>query len=989
MTLKRTTNYAFIIFALTCYSLFSQTAVEKHGRLQVNGNKIVDKTNTPVSLAGNSLFWSNAGDTSDFYNTKTINYLADNWNSSIIRAAMGVNETWDAGRGYINSPEAQKIKIQKVIDAAIANGIYVIVDWHTHEAEKYEEEAITFFQEIAELYGNHDNIIYEIYNEPIRQSWQEVKSYATQVIAAIRAKDPDNLIVVGSPTWSQDVDVASQNPISDVNTAYTLHFYSGTHTQFLRDKAQTALNNGIALFVTEWGAVNADGNGNAAVSETEAWMEFLSTNAISHVNWAVSDKPEGASIVNDGKGVNGLENDDLTETGRFIKTIIENWSDGVVIDNGADEQPHGIINCNTADCILNAMKFALPGDEIIVAPGTYIALEKDNTDGRASRFFSAADGTAAQPITIRAENPSNPPVLKAPEGSYDGYVMRILGDYWRVKDIIMEDGSKGLVFDNANHGIIENITVRDIGEEGIHLRDGSSNNVVRGCNVSHTGVKKPGFGEGLYVGSDRSQHDSTYNPDCNDNILENCIVGPYVAAESVDVKEGTLNTIIRGCTFSAKGITGENSADAFIDLKGAYTFVYNNTFNLDGSTVINSAIDFQDRKTDYNTGFRNAIFNNVFNLGSGGADIPSMRAKGGSPSEIHFWNNTRVPNTPDPTSDFSLKAMVLSCPSWNILPCEDNQNNNAPSVAITSPANGTQYSDSQAITITANATDSDGAIAKVEFYSNAVKLGETTSLPYQYTIASLALGNYTITVRATDNEGATAEDSSTITISNSSTQCTYSTPSNTALPTFDDVAFTNAHVTGGGGLDLSNLRRFRIDWNASSNTLRRFAINTSDGVPSYYVDLKAKMVYSFNTANPELTITNSGISGLDGAYWVTEDNGNFVMVSKQNTHSIYFNNADTAPNCSGKSEATKAKYNATTEVLMYPNPVSNGMLTITNIPERTKAIHVLDLQGKIIIKKAMQHTSTTTLNVSQLKTGLYVVALMDGAVQKSILLSKK
>ncbi len=329
------------------------------------------------------------------------------------------------------------------------------------------------------------------------------------------------------------------------------------------------------------------------------------------------------------------------------------------------------IECNTVACILEAMRTAQPGDEIVIAPGTYIPIEKDNTDGRASRFFSAADGDAENRITIRAKTPSNPPILKAPEGSYDGYVMRILGDYWHLKDLILEDGSKGLVFDTANHGIIENITVRDIGEEGIHLRDGSSDNLITNCNISHTGIKKPGFGEGLYVGSDKSQHHTTYNPDCNNNTIENCIVGPHVTAEGVDVKEGALNTIIRNCTFSAEGITGENSADAFIDLKGAYTYVYNNTFNLDGSTVINAVIDFQDRKTNYNTGYRNAVFSNTFHLGLRANAIPSMRAKGGKPSEIHFWDNTRTPNGNDPISDFSLRAMVLSCPDWNIMPCED------------------------------------------------------------------------------------------------------------------------------------------------------------------------------------------------------------------------------------------------------------------------------------------------------------------------------
>lgn len=158
------------MFAFSMQEILAQSPVGKHGRLRTQGNQIVDKNNTAVSLAGNSLFWSNAGDTSDFYNAQTVKHLANNWNSSIIRVAMGVKENWDGGTGYIDSPNFQKNKIRKVIDAAIDEGIYVIIDWHTHEAEQYTSEAADFFKEMASIYGNRPNIIYEIYNEPINQS---------------------------------------------------------------------------------------------------------------------------------------------------------------------------------------------------------------------------------------------------------------------------------------------------------------------------------------------------------------------------------------------------------------------------------------------------------------------------------------------------------------------------------------------------------------------------------------------------------------------------------------------------------------------------------------------------------------------------------------------------------------------------------------------------------------------------------------------------
>lgn len=168
--LKKSLKVLALWLFTASFSLNAQTPVERHGRLQVQGNRIVDQTNTVTSLAGNSLFWSNAGDTADFYNAQTVNFLADNWNSSVIRVAMGVKETWDNGNGYIDSPQAQETKIRKVIDAAIANGIYVIIDWHTHEAEQYTAEAVDFFTRMASLYGNTPNVMYEVYNEPINQS---------------------------------------------------------------------------------------------------------------------------------------------------------------------------------------------------------------------------------------------------------------------------------------------------------------------------------------------------------------------------------------------------------------------------------------------------------------------------------------------------------------------------------------------------------------------------------------------------------------------------------------------------------------------------------------------------------------------------------------------------------------------------------------------------------------------------------------------------
>lgn len=289
------------------------------------------------SIAGMSLFWSTAGDEgTPYYTAGAVETLKNDWNADLVRAAIGVDASWNpndptagAMAGYVASEGAkitQTNLAMTVADAAIENGMYVIIDWHTHHAENYPEAAIEFFTFMAQRYSSYNNVIYEIYNEPLQVSWSNViKPYAEQVISAIRQHDPDNLIVVGTPSWSQRVDEAAQDPINDVNVAYVLHFYAGTHS-FLRQTAQQALDMGIPLFVTEWGTVNADGDGAVNRSETDAWMTFLKNNNISHANWALGNKEEGASALQPDASPNGGWNDsDLTESGQLVRDIIRNW----------------------------------------------------------------------------------------------------------------------------------------------------------------------------------------------------------------------------------------------------------------------------------------------------------------------------------------------------------------------------------------------------------------------------------------------------------------------------------------------------------------------------------------------------------------------------------------------------------------------------------------------------------------------------------------
>lgn len=314
-------TFAFVLASL-CSTLVGGP-VSEHGRLHAKNGRIVDATGRPVSLAGVSFGWSQ-WEGAGYFNADVVRWLRDDWRATIVRAPLGVHPT-----GYLAKPAENLARVTAVVDAAIAADLYVLIDWHDHHAHQHPELAVEFFSQMARRYGRHPHVIYEIYNEPLRDaSWSvDVKPYAERVIAAIRAHDPAGLIVVGSPNWSQDVDLAAADPLTDTNVAYTLHFYAGTHKQWLRDKALVALRRGLALFVTEWGTCAADGNGAIDSAEVERWLAFMREHGLSHCNWCVSHKSETCSILRPGaSSAGGWRESDLSPSGKIVREIVRAWS---------------------------------------------------------------------------------------------------------------------------------------------------------------------------------------------------------------------------------------------------------------------------------------------------------------------------------------------------------------------------------------------------------------------------------------------------------------------------------------------------------------------------------------------------------------------------------------------------------------------------------------------------------------------------------------
>ena len=292
------------------------------GKLKVEGSKLIDQSRNQIQLKGMSshgLQWFG-----NFANYNAIKELKDKWGQTVFRAAMYTNEG-----GYLSN-HALKDKVHEIVRACIDLGVYVIIDWHIlsdNNPMEHVTEAKEFFNEMSKTYSRVPNIFYELCNEPNGNwvTWDGyIKPYAEQLISVIRANDPDSIIIVGTPTWSQDVNIATSRPLNYNNIMYTVHFYAGTHGQWLRDRVTDVTNRGFAIFVTEWGTMDSSGNGGINYGETEQWMNLLRDKKISWANWSLSNSGQTHSVIQNWGNPNGPWSDnDLTESGKLVKKYMK------------------------------------------------------------------------------------------------------------------------------------------------------------------------------------------------------------------------------------------------------------------------------------------------------------------------------------------------------------------------------------------------------------------------------------------------------------------------------------------------------------------------------------------------------------------------------------------------------------------------------------------------------------------------------------------
>lgn len=277
-------------------------SVASVSRLHVEGLYLLDEDGDTVVLNGPSLGWhSNWG---RFYNDSTVMAFREKWGANITRAAIGAHTSGDVVKCYDADSADAMTKLFTVIDAAVANGMYIICDWHSHENRL--EDARKFFKAVTSRYGDCPNILYEIWNEPTEVEWQEIKDYANEVIPVIREKAPGAVVIVGTPRWDQDVDLASESPLEFDNLLYSLHYYAASHGDEYRAKAEKAIAGGLPLIISECGSMENTGDGEIDYESWGKWTALADKHKLSILMWDIADKDETCSMLTSDAPDNGM-----------------------------------------------------------------------------------------------------------------------------------------------------------------------------------------------------------------------------------------------------------------------------------------------------------------------------------------------------------------------------------------------------------------------------------------------------------------------------------------------------------------------------------------------------------------------------------------------------------------------------------------------------------------------------------------------------------
>ncbi|OIN60026.1 cellulase family glycosylhydrolase [Arsenicibacter rosenii] len=702
------------------------TPVAANGRLKLVGRQLSNEAGKAIQLRGMSshgLHWFG-----QCYNAGAIQTLASQWGADVFRAAMYVDEG-----GYTNNPAGLRATVDNIVDWTAQNGIYCIIDWHIlnpGDPNIHLNEAKQFFQIMAQKHAGKKHVIYEICNEPNGVSWSSVKSYAEQVIPIIRQYDSEAIILVGTPNWSGTPGDVISNPLTGTNAynvMYTFHFYAGSHY------SQSYIDNvlkSVPLFVSEWGTSNYSGNGGNDYTNGQNWINLMAGQnssgiKVSWCNWSFCDKDESsAALVPGACGSNGWNN--TSQSGAYVK----NW----ILSPADDFGP-----------ATPAVTIASPAANTTVTIGAnvVIAATVSNTTAASVAFYSGntklGDDTTAPYAWTITGIAAGSYTLTAQATLPDGQTLTSTSVQVTAVPAPNQIPTVSLTAPAANAGFTAPALI----------------NLSATATDADGSVVKVEFYNGNTKLGEITAAPYTFS-------WTNVAAGYYtVSAKAID-NQGAIGTS------ATVNIIVTNPGSSGADLIGPDCVSVNDIkiFELNPN-LLQNATNF----SWWSTGSTSSITPTqpgkaTFNFGpyfSGGQVCVGV-------------NYSAAPWYQQFCKTVSVCSTTVTPPA-----------NQPPTVALTSPANSATFTAPASVTISANASDSDGTIAKVEFYNGTAKLGESMAMPYRFVWGNVAAGTYTLSAKAMDNAGAVTT-SGTVTINVLTATVTPPTPATAGIVGPDCVA---------------------------------------------------------------------------------------------------------------------------------------------------------------------------------------------------------
>ncbi|MCR6639100.1 MAG: Ig-like domain-containing protein [Sporocytophaga sp.] len=758
---------AFLILFFCWKNSFAQypagSLVAMNGKLKVVGSQLTNECGNPLQLKGFSshgLQWF-----SNCMKTSAMDELVDNWGIDIFRLAMYVRE-----EGYITDPSYWKTYIDTWVDECEKRGIYCMIDWHVltpGDPNANLTEAKEFWAYMATKHGGKKHVLFEICNEPNGVSWSTVKTYANAVIPVIRAIDPSTIIIVGTPNWSQDVDIAANDPLNYENLMYSLHFYSGTHGASLRQKGDAAIAKGKALFVTECGSSDASGNGGPYLSEFDNWVNWMNSKKISWINWSYCDKDEASAALNPGACDADAWND-LSPSGAYMKTKLS------VADN-------------FISCVVNTpptVSITAPANNATFAAGSSVFLTADaaDTDGKISKveyyngttllgysttspYSFAWTGVAAGTHTITAKATDNSGAATT------STAITVVVTANKVPTVSITAPANNAIFEGgANITFTASTTDADGTVSKVEFYNGTT--FLGSATTSPYTYTWEEVSPGTYTITAKATDDrggiGTSTPV---KITVTVPQTPYggeawpipgkIEAENYDLGGSGL-----AYSDSDEGNRGEAFRTDDVDIE-ASTDVgegYNIGWTVEGEWLEYTVNVSETGQYNFKVRVAATAAGKTMHIEMNGVNVTGV-IKVPNTGDFQEWQTVIIPAI-SLTAGKQIMKIVFDSDEINLNYVDVVAGNKLPSVSITAPANNTTYVAVASFTITANAADPDGNITKVEFYNGSTLLGSDATAPYSYEWKNVAAGTYTITAKATDNNGASSQSTPVIVVVN-------------------------------------------------------------------------------------------------------------------------------------------------------------------------------------------------------------------------------